>query len=101
MIWYALAMSLTTRAWSGKDGLRVTYRAPRRAASMRRRFSSALIGLVLAAFFIFGAGFIGVAARNSATRLSTLPSSRSPMCVMAQMSARRDWVQRTGDYCAM
>ena len=101
MIWYALAMSLTTKPWSGKDGQRVMYGAPRPAASMRRRFRSALIGLVLAAFFIFGAVFIGVAARNSETRLSTLLSSRSPMCVMAQMNARRDWVQRTVDYCAM
>jgi hypothetical protein len=101
MIWYALAGSLTIRAWSEKNGLCVIYRAPLPAASRRRRLCSALIVLVLAASFIFGVGFIGVAARNGATRLSTLPSSRSPMCVMAQINARRDWTQRTVDYCAM
>jgi hypothetical protein len=102
MIWYAFIVSLVPRTPNGGRRLLAVYRAaPPVKPSIVRRFRFPRLALVLAASGILGICCIGLAAHTRETRLSMGTSSRSPMCVMAQMSARPGWAHRPADYCAM
>ena len=102
MIWYAFAISLNLWASSGGHAPCAVYsEAPPAKPSGIRRFRFALVLLFLATSGILGVGFIGLAGHIGETQMSAHASSRSPMCVMAQLSARRDWARTPFDYCAM
>ena len=102
MIWYAFAISLNTRASSAGHAPCTVYReAPPAAPTSIRRFRFALVLLCLATSGILGVAFVGLAGRIGETQMSAHTSSRSPLCVIAQMRAGPDWAHKSPDYCAM
>jgi len=102
MIWYAIAISLNPRAPTGGHAPCAVYReAPPAKPSRIRRFRLALVLLSLATAGILGVGFIGLAGHIGETRMSAHTSSRSPLCVIAQMRAEHAWAHKSPDYCAM
>jgi hypothetical protein len=103
MIWYAFANSSTFRASraksSGRWGIHHDALRPKSPGIHRVRCSQ--IALVLAIACILGIACMVLAAHIDETSRSARLASRSPICIIAQMGARRDRIPTAVDDCAM